>query len=218
MERLTMIRVLLADDHPVVREGLCAMLSGEPDIEVVAQAGSGDEAVAAAHKHSPDVVLMDLRMPDGDGAEATARILADLPETRVIVLTMHTEDADILRTVEAGASGYLLKDASRGELASAIRDALRGETVLAPTVASRLVTSMRRPPPVDPLTSREIDVLRLVSRGLTNAEIGRELFIGASTVKTYLLRAFGKLGVSDRTAAVTVAIERGELPPPQIPR
>lgn len=209
-----MIRVLLVDDHPVVREGLRGMLSGEPDIEVTAEASSGDEAVAVARKCSPDVVLMDLRMPGGDGADATARIMTDLPATRVIVLTMHTEDSDILRTVEAGASGYLLKDASRAELASAVRGAVEGETVLAPSVATQLVTTVHAPAPADPLTPRELDVLRLVSRGLTNAQIGRELFIGEATVKTYLLRAFGKLKVSDRTAAVTAAIERGELPAP----
>lgn len=207
-----MIRVLLVDDHPVVREGLRGMLSGEPDIEVTAEASSGDEAVAVARKCCPDVVLMDLRMPGGDGADATARILADLPTTRVIVLTMHSEDSDILRTVEAGASGYLLKDASRTELTSAVRGAVKGETVLAPSVATQLVTTVHAP--TDPLTPRELDVLRLVSRGLTNAQIGRELFIGEATVKTYLLRAFGKLKVSDRTAAVTAAIERGELPAP----
>jgi len=212
-----MIRVLIVDDHPVVREGLRGMLSGEADIEVVAEAGSGGEAVAVARKRCPDVVLMDLRMPGGDGAEATTRILADRPATRVIVLTMHTHDSDILRTVEAGASGYLLKDASRAELASAVRGAVRGETVLAPSVATQLVTKIRSPNSADALTPRELDVLRLVSRGRTNAQIGRELFIGEATVKTYLLRAFGKLKVSGRTAAVTAAIERGDLPAPGRP-
>jgi DNA-binding NarL/FixJ family response regulator len=206
-----MIKVLLVDDHPVVRVGLRGMLATEDDLEVVAEAGGAAEAVAAVRLHAPDVVLMDLRMPDGDGVEATARVLAQRPATRVVVLTTHETDSDILRAVEAGAAGYLLKDASRQDLAQAIRAAARGETVLAPSVAAKLVSRMRSP--VD-LSLREIEVLRLVARGSTNAEIGRELFISEATVKTHLLRTFGKLGVSDRTAAVTAALRRGILPPP----
>lgn len=206
-----MITVLLVDDHPVVREGLRGMLSAEDDLTVVAEAGGAAEAVAAVRAHEPDVVLMDLRMPGGDGVEATARVLVQRPQTRVVVLTTYDTDADILRAVEAGAAGYLLKDASRHDLAQAVRAAARGETVLAPSVAAKLVSRMRSP--VE-LSRREIDVLRLVARGLTNAEIGRELFISEATVKTHLLRAFGKLEVSDRTAAVTAAIERGILPAP----
>jgi DNA-binding NarL/FixJ family response regulator len=205
------IKVLLVDDHPVVREGLRGMLSAEDDLTVVAEAGGAAEAVAAVRAHEPDVVLMDLRMPGGDGVEATARVLAQRPQTRVVVLTTYDTDADILRAVEAGAAGYLLKDASRHDLAQAVRAAARGETVLAPSVAAKLVSRMRSP--VE-LTRREIDVLRLVARGRTNAEIGKELLISEATVKTHLLRAFGKLGVSDRTAAVTAALERGILPPP----
>ncbi|MEV0405507.1 response regulator transcription factor [Actinoallomurus sp. NPDC050550] len=206
-----MIKVLLVDDHPVVREGLRGMLSAEDDLTVVAEAGGAAEAVAAVRAHEPDVVLMDLRMPGGDGVEATARVLVQRPQTRVVVLTTYDTDADILRAVEAGAAGYLLKDASRHDLAQAVRAAARGETVLAPSVAAKLVSRMRSP--VE-LTRREIDVLRLVARGRTNAEIGKELLISEATVKTHLLRAFGKLGVSDRTAAVTAALERGILPPP----
>lgn len=206
-----MIRILLVDDHPVVREGLRGMLAAEDDLEVVAEAGGAAEAVAAVRAHEPDVVLMDLRMPGGDGVEATSRVLVQRPETRVVVLTTYDTDADILRAVEAGAAGYLLKDASRAELAQAIRAAARGETVLAPSVAAKLVSRMRSP--VD-LSRREIEVLRLVARGRTNAEIGRELLISEATVKTHLLRTFGKLDVSDRTAAVTAALERGILPPP----
>jgi DNA-binding NarL/FixJ family response regulator len=206
-----MIKVLLVDDHPVVRVSLRGMLATEDDLEVVAEAGGAAEAVAAVRLHAPDVVLMDLRMPDGDGVEATARVLAQRPATRVVVLTTHETDSDILRAVEAGAAGYLLKDASRQDLAQAIRAAARGETVLAPSVAAKLVSRMRSP--VD-LSLREIEVLRLVARGSTNAEIGRELFISEATVKTHLLRTFGKLGVSDRTAAVTAALRRGILPPP----
>ncbi|WP_103936975.1 response regulator [Thermomonospora echinospora] len=206
-----MIKVLLVDDHPVVREGLRGMLTAEPGLEVVGEAGGAAEAVAAVGLHEPDVVLMDLRMPGGDGVEATARVLARRPATRVVVLTTYETDADILRAVEAGAAGYLLKDATRQDLAQAVRAAARGETVLAPSVAAKLVSRMRAP--VD-LSPREIEVLALVARGHTNAEIGRELFISEATVKTHLLRAFGKLGVGDRTAAVTVAMERGILAPP----
>jgi DNA-binding NarL/FixJ family response regulator len=205
------IKILLVDDHPVVREGLRGMLAAEDDLLVVAEAGGAAEAVAAVRAHEPDVVLMDLRMPGGDGVEATARVLVQRPGTRVVVLTTYETDADILRAVEAGAAGYLLKDASRAELAQAIRAAARGETVLAPSVAAKLVSRMRSP--VE-LSRREIEVLRLVARGRTNAEIGRELLISEATVKTHLLRTFGKLEVSDRTAAVTAALERGILPAP----
>jgi DNA-binding NarL/FixJ family response regulator len=205
------IRILLVDDHPVVREGLRGMLAAEDDLEVVAEASGAAEAVAAVRAHEPDVVLMDLRMPGGDGVEATSRVLIQRPGTRVVVLTTYETDADILRAVEAGAAGYLLKDASRTELAQAIRAAMRGETVLAPSVAAKLVSRMRSP--VE-LSRREIEVLRLVARGRTNAEIGRELLISEATVKTHLLRTFGKLEVSDRTAAVTAALARGILPPP----
>jgi DNA-binding NarL/FixJ family response regulator len=205
------IRVLLVDDHPVVRTGVRGMLAAEPDIEVVGEAGSGADAVAGAAELNPDVVLMDLRMPDLDGVAATGRILAANGEIRVVVLTTYDTDADILRAVEAGAAGYLLKDASPDELSRAIRAAARGETVLAPPVAARLVRSVRQPVASTPLSAREIEVLRLVGRGLTNAEIGRKLYIGEATVKTHLLRSFTKLGVSDRTAAVTTALARGIL-------
>jgi DNA-binding NarL/FixJ family response regulator len=207
------VTVLIADDHPVVREGLRGMLSAEPGLLVIAEAGSGDEAVAMARQHRPDVVLMDLRMPGGDGVQATTGILAAVPGTRVVVLTTYETDADIVRAVEAGATGYLLKDTPRADLVSAIRAAARGETVLGPTVAGRLVSHLRRPA-AEPLSARETEVLALAGRGQTNVEIGRALFISEATVKTHLLRAFGKLGVSGRTAAVTKAIELGMLPAP----
>jgi DNA-binding NarL/FixJ family response regulator len=207
------IRVLIVDDHPVVREGVRAMLAAEADIEVAGQAGSGAEAVAFARAEPCDVILMDLRMPGTDGVGATTAILAADPSARVVVLTTYETDADILRAVEAGAAGYLLKDAPRADVANAIRAAARGETVLAPSVAARLVTHVRRPPR-ESLSARETEVLQLVARGLTNADIGRRLFISEATVKTHLLRLFAKLGVTDRTAAVTTAIERGDLPPP----
>lgn len=168
-----MIRVLLVDDHPVVRTGVRGMLAAEPDIEVIGEAGSGAEAIARATELKPDVVLMDLRMPDLDGVVATGRILAGNGDIRVVVLTTYETDADILRAVEAGAAGYLLKDASPDELSRAIRAAARGETVLAPPVAARLVRSVRQPATSTPLSAREIEVLRLVGKGLTNAEIGR---------------------------------------------
>ncbi|MFL6073460.1 MAG: response regulator [Mycobacteriales bacterium] len=208
------VRVLLADDHPVVRAGLRGMLSAEPDLEVVAEAGSGAEAVALAARHRPDVVLMDLRMPGVDGATATARIAAELPEVKVLVLTTYDTDSDIVRAVEAGATGYLLKDTPREQLAEAVRAAARGETVLAPPVAAKLMTRMRAPAPeAATLTARETEVLALVARGRTNADIGRELHISEATVKTHLIRIFAKLEVDDRTAAVTAALRRGLLPP-----
>lgn len=204
-----MIKVMIVDDHPIVRAGLIGILAGEEDLEVVGEAASADEAIAAARSLLPDVVLMDLRMPGGDGVTATSGVLAAAPATRVVVLTTYESDADILRAVEAGAAGYLLKDAARADLVTAIRAAARGETVLAPSVATRLVDRIRRPQPADSLSPRELEVLRLVARGLSNAEIGRELYISEATVKTHLLRTFAKLGVSDRTAAVTTALAAG---------
>jgi DNA-binding NarL/FixJ family response regulator len=209
---MTVIRVLLADDHPVVREGLRGMLDAEPDIEVVGEAASGPEAVVLAGRLRPDVILMDLRMPGGDGVDAIGRLAG----TTVVVLTTYDSDADILRAVEAGAAGYLLKDTPRTVLADSVRAAARGETVLASTVAGRLLGHMRAEPAArtEQLSARETEVLALVARGLTNAEIGRELYVSEATVKTHLLRACAKLGVSGRTAAVTKAIETGALPTP----
>ncbi len=210
------IRVVLVDDHPVVREGLRGMLAVEPGIEVIGEAGSGDEAVTVSRLLEPDVILMDLRMPSGDGVTAITRIRADRPAARIIVLTTYDTDADILRAVEAGATGYLLKDTPLADLVRAIRAAARGETVLAPAVAGRLMNRMRAPVS-EPLSASQAQVLALVALGMTNAEIGRKLFISEATVKTHLLRACGKLGVSGRTAAVTKAIEIGALPAPGPP-
>lgn len=206
------IRVLLVDDHPVVRAGLAGMLGAEADISVVGEAGDGSEAVTAAQALRPDVVLMDLRMPGLDGAAATEAILRAVPDTRVLVLTTYDSDNDIVRAVEAGATGYLLKDTPRARLTEAIRAASRGETVLAPPVAARLVRRIQSPSADRPvLTTRETQVLAAVARGLSNSEVGHELFIGEATVKTHLIRIFGKLGVDDRTAAVTRAYELGVL-------
>ncbi|WP_136519151.1 MULTISPECIES: response regulator [Cellulomonas] len=208
---MSTVRVLVADDHPVVRSGLTGLLALEPDVEVVGEAGDGEEAVALATSLRPDLVLMDLRMPGTDGADATARIVATLPGVHVLVLTTYETDTDILRAVEAGATGYLLKDTPRDQLVAGVRAAARGESALSPSVARRLVQQVRGDT-AERLTPREVEVLAGVARGLSNAAVGRELFITEATVKTHLLRAFAKLGVDDRTRAVTVAIERGILP------
>ncbi|GLZ77239.1 DNA-binding response regulator [Actinorhabdospora filicis] len=203
-----MIKVLIVDDHPVVRAGLAGILAAAEDVEVVGEAGSGEEAIARAATASPDVVLMDLRMPGCGGVEATRAIAG--PHRRVLILTTYETDADILRAVEAGAVGYLLKDSPGVDLVSAIRAAARGETVLAPSVAARLMATVRAPQN-DTLSPREVEVLRLVAEGMSNPDIGRRLHISEATVKTHLLRAYGKLGVTDRTAAVMTAIRRGIL-------
>ncbi|WP_181791105.1 response regulator [Streptomyces phytophilus] len=205
------LRVVLADDHTVMRAGLVALLAAEPSIEVVGEAGDGREAVALVARLDPDLALLDLRMPQLDGVGATAAIVAMTARTRVLILTTYDTDTEIERAVEAGATGYLLKDATRPQLVDAIHAASRGETVLAPRVAQRLVAKMRSPAPVT-LTPREAEVLAGVAEGLSNAEIGRRLFIGEATVKTHLLRIFAKLDVGDRTRAVVVALESGLLP------
>ena len=206
------IRLFVVDDHPVVRAGMAAMLGEEPDFDVVGEAANGAELLALLPRVSVDLVLMDLRMPVLDGAATIARLQQLPAPPPVLVLTTYDTDADIVRAVEAGAMGYLLKDAPPEVLADGIRRAAAGETVLAPAVAARLADRLRHPPaPAVDLTSRELDVLRLVAEGLSNAEVGRRLFIGEATVKTYLLRAFAKLGVNDRTAAVTTAYRLGIL-------
>ncbi|MFF8316175.1 response regulator [Streptomyces bobili] len=204
------IRVVVVDDHAVMRAGVIALLADEPTIEIVGAASDGREGVGLVERLAPDVALLDLRMPVLDGVAATTEIVALPTATRVLILTTYDTDVEIERAVEAGAVGYLLKDTTREQLADAIRSAARGETVLAPKVAERLVARMRRPQPVA-LTARERDVLRAVADGLSNAEIGRRLVIGEATVKTHLLRVFAKLDVSDRTRAVVVALERGLL-------
>ncbi|MET9921747.1 response regulator [Streptomyces sp. NPDC059605] len=204
------IRVVVVDDHTVMRAGVVALLAGEDGIEIVGEAGDGRAALDLVGRHDPDVALVDLRMPVLDGVGATAGIVARYPRTRVLILTTYDTDQDIERGVEAGAIGYLLKDTTREQLADAIRAAARGETVLAPRVAEKLIARMRRPVQ-EPLTARETDVLEAVADGLTNAEIGRRLVIAEATVKTHLLRLFAKLDVSDRTRAVVVAMERGLL-------
>jgi DNA-binding NarL/FixJ family response regulator len=202
------IRLLIADDHPVVRDGLRAMLATQPDMELVGEAATGTEAVAQARALRPDVVLMDLQMPELDGPAAIAILREQAPEVRVLVLTTFGTDADITRAVDAGATGYLLKDAPREQLFGAIRAAARGESVLSPSVATRVLGRMRAPAE-EALSPRELEILGAVARGLSNKDIGRQLYVSEATVKTHLLRVFSKLGVDDRTAAVTVALERG---------
>ncbi|WP_341976127.1 response regulator transcription factor [Microbacterium sp. LTA6] len=207
-----MIRVIVADDHPIVRSGIVGLLALDDGLEVVGEASDGLEAVELVRTLRPDVVLMDLRMPRLSGAEATARITEELPGVRVLVLTTYESDDDILGAIEAGASGYLLKAAPQEEIVAGIRSVAEGHTVLAPSIAATLVTRMRTDRVERPqLSPRELDVLRLVALGRSNPEIARELFIGEATVKTHLLHAFEKLEVSDRTRAVTLALELGLL-------
>ncbi|MCX4846315.1 response regulator transcription factor [Streptomyces sp. NBC_00893] len=203
------VRILLCDDHVVVRAGLLALLGSERDIEVVGEAGSGEEAVALAARLTPDVVLMDLQLGAGiDGVEATRRIAAT--GVHVLVLTTYDTDADITRAIEAGATGYLLKAERPEELFAAIRSAAQGRTTLSPPVASRVMARMRKPRPT--LTDRELDILAQLSQGLGNRDIARALFISEATVKTHLGRIYDKLGVDTRAGAVAVAKEQRLLP------
>ena len=204
-----MIRVLVADDHPIVRSGIVALLQTAPDVEVVGEAATGLDAVDLAVVVKPDVVLMDLRMPGINGDEATARILADRPTTRVLILTTYETDDSILTAIEAGASGYLLKAAPQDEILAGVRAVARGEVALAPRIAALLVQRVKTPAVA--LSPRETEVLRLVAAGKSNPTIAAELFVGEATVKTHLLHVFEKLGVSDRTRAVTRAMELGLL-------
>ncbi|MFF8593586.1 response regulator [Streptomyces sp. NPDC015220] len=203
------IRLLLADDHPVVRAGLKAVLSAEPDFEIAAEAPTAERAVELAAAGGIDVVLMDLQFGAGGahGAEATAAITARPCAPRVLVLTTYDTDADILAAVEAGAAGYLLKDAPPAELAAAVRTAASGRSALAPAVAHRLMDRMRTPAAA--LSRRELEVLELVRDGLSNLEISKRLFLSQATVKSHLVHVYAKLGVESRTAAVAAATERG---------
>lgn len=205
-----LIRIVLADDHPVVRAGLCAMLDGDTDLEVIGEAATPDDSVALVTDLAPDIVLMDLQFGvQQTGADVTRRIRS-LPEPpAVLVLTNYDSDGDILGAVEAGASGYLLKDAPPEELIAAIRAAAAGETALAPAIAGRLLARMRSPQPS--LSTREIQVLRLVADGATNNDIAKKLHISDATVKSHLVHVYTKLGVSSRTAAVATARDIGVL-------
>ena len=199
------LRVIIADDHPIVREGLHAVVSDQPDMIVVGQAATGAEAVDLALSLRPDVVLLDLRMPEQNGVDAIAAIRAGWPEARVLVLTTYDGDEDIYRALQAGAQAYLLKDTPRAELLEAIRAVARGQKRIPPEVAARLVQRIGGPA----LTEREVDVLRLMAKGGSNKDIGAALHISEGTVKFHVNNILGKLGVDDRTQAVTIALQRG---------
>ncbi len=205
MNRVT---VIVVDDHPVVRTGLKALLATTEGLEVVGEASSGEAGVKVAAATDPDVVLMDLQLGEGmDGVAATRALLESKPGRRVLIVTTYDTDADILRAIEAGACGYLLKDADPAQLADAVRAAARGETVLAPVVAQRLVSRLASP--ISEPTARELEVLALAADGLSNRAIAKRLFVSEATVKTHLVHLFTKLGADNRTAAVATARARG---------
>jgi len=207
------IKILIADDHPVVREGLCAMLSREVDFEVVGEARDGVEAVNKTKELNPDVVLMDLRMPEMDGVEAMRQIRSAMPDVKFIILTTYSDDEYIFSGIEAGARAYLLKDAPREDLFKAIRAVHRGESLIQPVVASKLLDRFselsRRTPSGEGLSGRELEILQLMAKGAANKEISAQLNIAQSTVKTHIANIFQKLAVSDRTEAVTQALKKG---------
>ncbi|MGW1270589.1 response regulator [Streptomyces sp. NPDC002491] len=207
------VSLLIVDDHPVVRDGLRGMFESAPGFTVLGAASNGVEAVAKAGELDPDVILMDLRMPGGGGVDAIRELARGGARARVLVLTTYDTDSDTLPAIEAGATGYLLKDAPRDELFTAVRAAAQGRTVLSPAVATRLVSAVRAPrsPGEEPLSAREREVLALVARGASNREIARDLFISEATVKTHLTHLYAKLGVNDRAAAVARAYDRGIL-------
>ena len=209
------IRVMVVDDQTMVRAGFHLLLADEPDIEVVAEASNGREAVAQAARFRPDVVLMDIRMPEMDGLEATRRILASDPEARVLILTTFDLDDYVFEALRAGASGFVLKDEPPEQLLGAVRTVAAGEALLSPTVTRRVIrrfASVRRQAPPDAvaeLTPRELEVFELITRGLSNAEIGRELFISDTTVKTHVTRLLQKLDLRDRAQAIVLAYQTG---------
>ncbi len=205
---MSTIRIVVADDHPVVRAGVVMVLGLEPTFEVVAEAADGAEAVELALSHRPDVVLMDLQMPELDGVGATERIVAEVPSVRILILTTYDTDQSIVRAVEAGAAGYLTKDAPPDQLVDAVRTAAAGGTVLPPEIAARLTAQLRTPKLPD-LTERELEVLQCVASGLTNPATAEELCISLATVKTHLIHIYQKLQVDDRTSAVMKGIELG---------
>jgi DNA-binding NarL/FixJ family response regulator len=207
-----LISLLIVDDHPVVRDGLRGMFSADPRFEVLGEAGDGAEAIAAGQRLQPDVILMDLRMPRTDGVTAIKELAKRGVTARVLVLTTYDTDRDVLPAIEAGATGYLLKDAPREELFRAVEAAAQGQAVLSPAVATRLMGQMRQPA-LEPLSQRELEVLELIAQGSTNREAAKQLFISEATVKTHLLHVYAKLGVKDRAAAVAAAFSRGYLTP-----
>ena len=217
-----MIRIVVADDHAAVRAGFVALLSAPEDFEVVGEAGDGTQAIDVAARTHPDVVVMDIRMPDIDGIDATRRITSAQPATRVLVLTTFDLDEYVSEALRAGASGFLLKDATVDELVTGVRVVARGDALLAPAATRRVITSyLRHQPPsgptpvLDELTDRELDVLRQIGLGLSNTEIAAELFVSQNTVKTHVSRVFAKLSVRDRAQAVVLAYETGLVTPTQ---
>ncbi|HEX4216145.1 MAG TPA: response regulator transcription factor [Candidatus Dormibacteraeota bacterium] len=211
MSQETPIRLLIVDDHPVVRGGLRGIFAGDGGFEVVGEAGNGVEAVAQASALDADVVLMDLRMPEMGGVEAIRKLRSAAPSVNVLVLTTYDTDDDVLPAIEAGATGYLLKDAPREDLVRAVRAAARGESILSPSVAGRVLARVREPAR-DSLSQREMEVLRLVANGSSTREVAATLFVSEATVKSHLLHIFEKLGVRDRAAAVGEAYRRHLLP------
>jgi DNA-binding NarL/FixJ family response regulator len=209
---MSSIRLLIVDDHPVVRDGLRGMFAGDPGFEVLGEAADGAEALALAESLRPDVVLMDLRMPGVDGVTAIRQLSERANPARVLVLTTYETDADVVPALAAGATGYLLKDSPRAELFRAVRAVHRGESVLAPSVATRLVSQLRTPVQ-EALSDRELEVLSLIAQGETNRGTASRLFISEATVKTHLLHIYEKLDVNDRAAAVATAYDRGLLGP-----
>ena len=209
------IRLLIVDDHPVVRDGIRGMFAGDPDFEVVGEAADGREAVDRTAVFLPDVVLMDLRMPELDGVSATKEIVDRALGARVLVLTTYDTESDVLPAIEAGATGYLLKDTPRDELRRAVRSAAAGESVLSPPVARQLLGRVRQPSR-GMLSDRELEILVIVAHGATNRAVASQLFISEATVKTHLLHIYEKLGVNDRAAAVAAAYERGLITPGDI--
>jgi DNA-binding NarL/FixJ family response regulator len=215
-------RILIADDHELARLGLRTMLTPEPDLEVVGEAGTGREAVELSRQLEPDLVLMDIRMPDLDGLAATRTIKEELPRISILILTLSEDPDYLLEALRVGAAGYVLKDASRRDVVTAVRQVLSGESPLDPRLAAQLIRRLASQRPAkerpakhgDELTQRELDVLRLVAEGKTNAEIGQSLFVSVGTVKVHVERIIDKLGVSDRTQAAVRAIELGYLTPP----
>jgi NarL family two-component system response regulator LiaR len=209
------IQVLLADDHVLVRQGIRQFLEEAGDVEVVAEAGNGAEAIRLVEAHRPDVAVLDIRMPDVTGIEATRRIKERFPEVRVLILTAYDDDPYIFAMLQAGADGYVLKTASADELVDAVRTVYQGESALSPEVTSKVIRQIASSKPggaseqVEPLTDRELDVLRLAAKGKTNREIGGELGISHRTVQGHLASIYGKLGVNSRTEAVTEALRRG---------
>ncbi len=207
------IKLLIVDDHPVVREGIGAMLRREPDFKIVGEASNGLEAVEKARELLPDVILMDLRMPELDGVEAITRIRADNPEVKFIILTTYSDDEYIFKGIAAGARAYLLKDAPRGELFKAIRMVFKGESLIQPVIASKVLDKLaelsRKTPSADVLSEREIEVLQLMAKGVSNKDLADQLSITQSTVKTHITSIFQKLNVTTRTEAVTTAFKKG---------